>query len=143
MSRKDLRTGAHTLHKLQYHIVFVPKYRYRVLRGEVATKTKQLLYQCAEMNEWWLEELEVLPDHVHLLLRLPPTTTVSKAVQLLKGGSSRVIRQEHPELEEWLWGDSFWAEGYFAESIGRVHETTIKKYIQDQWKHVAKKKPRT
>lgn len=138
MSKKGLYTGAHTLHKLQYHIVFVPKYRKRVLRGEVATKTKRLFYQCAEMNEWWIEELEILPDHVHMLLRLPPNIALSKAVQLLKGGSSRVIRQEHPELEEWLWGSAFWAEGYFAETIGRVHESTIRKYINDQWKHVAK-----
>ena len=138
MTKKDLKTGAHTVHKLKYHITFIPKYRKRVLRGEVATRSKQLFYQCAEMNRWWIEELEIMPDHVHLLLQLPPNTTVSKAVQLLKGGSSRVLKQEHPELEEWLWGDSLWAEGYFAESIGSAHESTIKKYIQDQWKHVAK-----
>ncbi len=138
MTQKDIQSGAHTAHRLKYHIVFIPKYRHRVLRGEVATDLHKLLYQCAEMNRWWVDELTVMPDHVHMLLRLPPTTSVSKAVQLMKGGTSRVIRQEHSELEEWLWGDSLWAEGYFAESIGRVHEATIKKYIQDQWKHVAK-----
>ncbi len=137
MAKKHLSVGAHTVHRLSYHIVFIPKYRHRILRGEVSTRLKKLFYQCAEMNRWWIEELEVMPDHVHILLKLPPTVTVAKAVQLIKGGSSRVIRLEYPELEEWLWGDSLWADGYFAESVGRVHESTIKKYIQDQWKHVA------
>lgn len=73
-----------------------------------------------------------MPDHVHLLIELPPTITLSKAVGLMKGGSSRAIRQSHPELEEWLWGDSFWADGYFAESVGKVNETVIKAYIENQ-----------
>ncbi len=137
MTKKDLRTGSHTAHRLKYHITFIPKYRHRVLRGEVASHLQKLLYQCAEMNRWWIEELQVMPDHVHMLIQLNPTTPVSEAVQIMKGGTSRVIRQDHPELEEWLWGDSLWADGYFVESIGSVHESTIKKYIQDQWKHVA------
>ena len=88
--------------------------------------------QCAEMNDWQIEELNVQLDHVHLLIQLKPTISVSKAIQLLKGGSSRVVRQEFPELEEFLWGDSFWADGYFAETVGRVNEDMIRKYIQNQ-----------
>lgn len=84
------------------------------------------------MNDWQIEELNVQLDHVHLLIQLKPTISVSKAIQLLKGGSSRVVRQEFPELEEFLWGDSFWADGYFAETVGRVNEDMIRKYIQNQ-----------
>jgi len=61
-----------------------------------------------------------------------PSDSVSEAVQILKGGTSRVIRQEFPDLEEFLWGDSFWADGYFAETIGNVDEEIIRKYIRDQ-----------
>lgn len=69
---------------------------------------------------------------MHFLIQLKPTISVNKAVQLLKGGSNRVIRQEFPELEEFLWGDSFWSDGYFAETVGRVNEDMIRKYIQNQ-----------
>ena len=67
-----------------------------------------------------------------MLLQSRTSERVSDIVQIFKGGSSRVIRQEHPELEEFLWGDSFWSDGYFAESVGRVNEQTIREYIKNQ-----------
>ena len=125
-------TGAHTTHRLKYHFVWIPKYRKRVLRGPLARRLYELIRQCADMNQWTIEELNVQVDHVHLLIQLPPKEAVAHAVQLLKGGTSKVIRQEFPELEEFLWGDSLWADGYFAESVGQVTEATIKAYIQNQ-----------
>ncbi len=126
------RSGAHTTHRLIYHLVWIPKYRKRVLRGPLAGRLYELLRQCTEMNGWSVEELNVQTDHIHLLVQLPPREAVSHAVQLMKGGTSKVIRQEFPELEEFLWGDSLWADGYFAESVGRVTESRIKAYIQNQ-----------
>ncbi len=73
-----------------------------------------------------------MPDHIHMLIELPPTIALSQVVKIFKGGSGRAIRQAHPELQEWLWGDSFWADGYFAESVGRVTENAIKLYIEHQ-----------
>lgn len=84
------------------------------------------------MNAWHVEELNIQVDHIHLLVQLPPKEAVSHAVQLMKGGTSRKIREEFPELEEFLWGDSLWADGYFAESVGQVTEARIKAYIQNQ-----------
>jgi len=124
--------GPHSRYRLQYHLVWIPKYRRRVLRGKVATSVQKLFYDCAQMNDWWITSLRVMPDHVHLLIELPPTISISQAVKTLKGGSSRALRQTHPELDEWLWGDSFWAVGYFAESVGRVTENAIKLYIENQ-----------
>ncbi|MGH7239843.1 MAG: IS200/IS605 family transposase [Candidatus Saccharimonadales bacterium] len=129
---KQYSVGAHTTHRLQYHLVWVPKYRKRVLRGPLAARLYELLRQCADMNEWYIEELNVQVDHVHLLVQLPPKEAVSHAVQLMKGGTSKVIREEFPELEEFLWGDSLWADGYFAESVGQVTAARIKAYIQNQ-----------
>ena len=129
---KKYSVGAHTTHKLQYHLVWVPKYRKRVLRGPLVGRLYELLRQCAEMNEWHIEELNVQVDHVHLLVQLPPKEAVAHAVQLMKGGTSKVIREEFPELEEFLWGDSLWADGYFAESVGQVTAARIKAYIQNQ-----------
>jgi REP-associated tyrosine transposase len=71
-------------------------------------------------------------DHIHMIIQVNPSDSVSEVVQILKGGTSRVIRQEFPELEEFLWGDSFWADGYFAETIGNVDEEIVRKYIRDQ-----------
>jgi len=87
------------------------------------------------MNGWWTGELNIQADHVHLLIQLKPRNSVAEVVQILKGGSSRVIRKEFPELEEFLWGDSFWADGYFAETVGKVDEEIIRKYINDQSKN--------
>jgi putative transposase len=84
------------------------------------------------MNQWQMEELNVQVDHVHLLVQLPPKESVSHAVQLMKGGTSRVIRTEFPELDEFLWGNSLWADGYFAESVGQVTEARMRAYIQNQ-----------
>ena len=67
-----------------------------------------------------------------MIIQMNPSDSVSEVVQILKGGTSRVIRQEFPDLEEFLWGDSFWADGYFAETIGNVDEEIIRKYIRNQ-----------
>ena len=125
-------SGAHTRHKLQCHIVWIPKYRRRVLRGKIVVRLKRLLYQACQMNKWWIGALAVEPDHIHVLIQYHPRQSLSEVVQILKGGTSRVIRQEYPELEEFLWGDSFWADGYFAESVGNVNESVIRRYIKSQ-----------
>jgi putative transposase len=126
------RTGSHTKYRLMYHLVWIPKYRKRVLRGKVAERLKELFYQCAEVNDWKIEELNIQLDHVHMMIQLKTTVSIAKAVQLLKGGSSKKIREEFPELEEFLWGDSFWSEGYFAETVGQINEAAIRRYIQNQ-----------
>lgn len=84
------------------------------------------------MNDWEIHRLEILPDHVHMLLQTNPRDSLDHVLQIPKGGSSRVIRQEFPELEEFLWGDSFWADGYFAETVGRTTETAIRRYLENQ-----------
>ena len=133
MAYTRFRTGAHTKHRLQYHLVWVPKYRKSVARSKVATRLRTLFYECAQANDWSIEELEILPDHVHMLVQLPPSTPVSTAVKYLKGGSSKVIRKEFPGLEAWLWGKSLWAKGYYAESVGPVNEAIMRTYIKEQW----------
>ena len=126
--------GGHTRHKLQYHLVWVPKYRKRVLRGKIAYRLKGLLYDACRMNRWWIGKINIQVDHVHLLIQLQANDSVAETLRILKGGTSKIIRIEFPELEEFLWGDSFWADGYFAESIGHVDEDKMKKYIDEQAK---------
>ena len=92
-------TGAHTKHRLQYHVVWVPKYRRRVLRGKIADHLKKLFFEACRMNRWRIEELAVQDDHVHMIIQCNPRESVAEVVQRLKGGTSRVIRKTHPELE--------------------------------------------
>ena len=132
MSEVEYATGAHTKHRLKYHLVFLPKYRKRVLRGKIAREVRTLFLQAADINSWNIESIQILPDHLHMLIQLNPDLAVSKVVQILKGGSSRAIRISNPGLEEYLWGDSFWSDGYFAETVGRTDEAVLKKYIEEQ-----------
>ena len=131
-------SGAHTKHRLKYHIVWIPKYRKRILRGKIVSRLKLLLNQGAEMNDWNIEELAIECDHIHMLIQASPKDSVSHVVHILKGGTSRIIRKEHPELEEFLWGDSLWADGYFSETVGVFQEEMIKKYIRDRHEHYGK-----
>ena len=127
-------TGAHTKHRMLYHIVWIPKYRKRVLQGEIAKRIKEMLTECAEVNRWKIDELNVQKDHVHMLVQLRPDMSISSVVQRFKGKSSYLIRKEFPELEEFYWGraDSFWGDGFFVETVGQIDETKIKEYIQNQ-----------
>ena len=125
-------TGAHTKHRLRFHLVWIPKYRKRVLRGKIAARIKQLLYEACKVNNWLLSEMNVQEDHVHILVQIWRRESLADVVKRLKGGTSKVIRAEFPELEEFLWGDSFWADGYFAETVGKVEEEIMQKYIREQ-----------
>ncbi len=125
-------TGAHTKHRIRLHLVWIPKYRKRVLRGKIAARIKQLLYEACKVNRWLLSEMNVQEDHVHILIQIWPRESVADVVKRLKGGTSKVIRAEFPELEEFLWGDSFWADGYFAETVVKVEEAIMAKYIKEQ-----------
>lgn len=124
--------GASTTHRLVTHLVFCPKYRRRVLIGKIAKRIEQLFIQCCHMNKWQIFELGFDKDHLHLIIQTKPSESLAQVVQLLKGGSSRVIRQEYPDLDEFLWGDSFWGDGYFAESIGTKNEKVMRAYVKRQ-----------
>ena len=109
--------------------MWVPKRRKKVLVGKVASRVEELFYGACKLNKWWIDELGIKEDHVHILIQLKPRESVAYVVQKLKGGSSRVLRKEYPDMEEFVWGDSFWCDGYFAVTVGEVEESVIKKYI--------------
>ncbi len=126
------KTGASTKHRILVHLVWCPKYRRRVLRGKIVIRLKELFRDACEINDWSVEELGIEIDHVHILIQISPKDAISKVVQTLKGGSSRIIRLEFPKLKEFLWGDSLWEDGYFAESVGFKNEKVIREYIKNQ-----------
>lgn len=124
-------SGAHTRHRLLYHLVWIPKHRKRILKGKIAIRLQNLFYEASKIRRWWIEELKILEDHVRMLIQIHPNETIAEVVQSLKGGTSKVLRKEFPEIQEFLWGDNFWADGYFAETIGNLDYETVKNYIRE------------
>ncbi|MDR2356683.1 MAG: IS200/IS605 family transposase [Oscillospiraceae bacterium] len=124
--------GSHTVHDVQYHIVWTTKYRYKVLEGKVAERVRELLRQGCEANKITIIRGSVSKDHVHLLLSCPPVLSPSKIMQYLKGRSSKLLQEEFPELRKRYWGQHLWAVGYFCRTVGAVTEEMIKAYIEDQ-----------
>ena len=131
--------GSHTTHRLLYHFTFIPKYRKKVIQPNIANRIRELFQECCETNGWEIHQLEILTEHVHLLIQLTQADSPAHVMHYLKGGSSNVLRKEFPEIRAFLWGDSFWADGYFVETIGQKNEAIIKKYLDNQQsKHAPK-----
>jgi len=93
------------------------------------------MYEACRMSGWWISEVAIREDHHHIVVQVPPKWAVGEVVQIFKGRTSRKMRREFPDLEEFLWGDSFWADGYFAETVGETNEEVVKKHIRQRRKN--------
>ena len=126
---KNYRKSSHSVFSIEVHIVWITKYRYKVLKGDVVIRTRELLRRiCTERNAEILSGV-VSKDHVHVLVSIDPSTSISKLVQYLKGKTSRKLQQEFPHLKKQYWGQHLWARGYFAVSTGNVSSKMIAEYI--------------
>lgn len=128
----EYRKGSHTVYDLKYHIVWITKYRKKVMRGEVGQRLRELIRQTCEALEVQKVKGHVAPDHVHLLVSVPPQIAVSGLVQRLKGRSARKMLEEFGELRRQFWGQHLWARGYFVASSGNVTDAIIAEYIESQ-----------
>ena len=128
----EYRRSAHAVYDLKYHVVWITKYRYKVLTGRVAERTRDLIRQICETRDVTIVRGSVSPDHIHMLLSAPADLSPAKLVQYIKGRSSRRIQDEFPEIRKRYWGQQLWARGYFCATVGAVDEETIKKYIENQ-----------
>jgi putative transposase len=129
---RKYQVGAHTKHDLKVHLVWVPKYRKKVLTGEVALRVRDLIRQIAMEREITIISGKISCDHIHVLIAYRPHMDVSTIVQWLKGISSRVLLQEFPHLRKKFWGRHFWARGYLAVSTGTLTDEMVKAYIAEQ-----------
>jgi len=114
----------------QYHLIFCPKYRRPVLIGAIKDALEQFLIQKQDEYGFHLIEYEIMSDHVHLLIEIPPTVGIYSVVSKIKGGSSRALRDMFTELKSRL--PSLWTRSYFVASVGTVTLETVKKYIEEQ-----------
>lgn len=128
----DSKSIAHTKWNCTYHIVFIPKYRRRIMYGETRKDVVEILKKLCEMKQVTLIKGSVCKDHVHMYLGIPPKLSVSETMAYLKGKSALMLFDRHPEYRH-RWGNrNFWARGYYVATIGNVNEETILKYIKEQ-----------
>jgi putative transposase len=125
------RKTSHTKYDCTYHIVWITKYRYPVLIGDIATRARDLVKTICRENQVEIIRGVVAKNHIHIYVSVPPYLSISKLVQYLKGKTSRKIQQEFPELGKKYWGKHLWAVGYFVRTTGNVTDQMIKEYIEE------------
>lgn len=122
--------GSHTRYYHRYHVVWVTKYRYKVLEGVMRERIREIIRQtCRELGVHIVKGV-LARDHVHMFLSVPPHLALSKVMQKVKGRSSRRIQMEFPELRKRYWGRRFWARGYFSTTSGNVTDDIILQYLE-------------
>ena len=132
MSKKRFKRLSHSLYECKYHIVFCPKYRFRILQGEVATYVSQQIYWlCGQKELVEVLELNVRADHVHVVMSIAPKYAVSSIMGYLKGKLAIRLFQQYEHLGRKYWGRHLWARGYCVSTVG-LDEEQIRKYVRWQ-----------
>ena len=123
---------SHVVFKCDYHIVWVPKYRFRVMTGVVKELIEQDIKLLCEWKACEIEEMNVQQDHVHLIVSIPPRISISEFMGIIKGKLAIKLFKSYPQLKKKpYWGNHFWARGYFVNTIG-INEDMIKRYVKHQ-----------
>ena len=123
---------SHVVYKCDYHIVWVPKYRFRILKGLIKEHLEKDLRMICEWKKAEILELNIQEDHVHLVISIPPKVSISEMMGILKGKTAIKIFKSYPELKKKpYWGNHFWARGYFVNTVG-LNEDVIRRYVNFQ-----------
>ncbi|SEG80661.1 putative transposase [Thermomonospora echinospora] len=125
-----MRSNANITFQCAFHVVWCPKYRRRVLDGPIEARLKEIVREVVAEKGAWLVELEVMPDHVHLLVEVDPQFGVHRLVKAIKGRSSRVLREEFPALKSRL--PTLWTNSYFVATVGGAPLDVVNKYLENQ-----------
>ena len=128
----EYRHSARATFDLKYHVIWITKYRFKILRGRLAERARDLIRQICQARDVVIIRGAVSPDRIRMLQSAPPHLAPAKLVQYIKGRSSRRLQEEFPELRKRYWGQHLWARGYFCATVGAVDEQTIKAYIENQ-----------
>lgn len=122
---------AHAVWECKYHVVWCPKYRFRILSGEVGRSIREIIRQLCEWKQVEILEGNVQKDHIHLVLSVPPKYSIAETIGFIKGKSAIKVFDRHLELKRRYWGRHFWAKGYCVSTIG-LDEAQIRKYVRWQ-----------
>ena len=126
-----LKSTSHAIYEAKYHLVWCPKYRKRILVGEIRERVKELFFEIAERFDFEIDRCEVAEDHIHVLISFPPRYSIAQVVGIIKGKSGSKIFEEYPRLKKKLWGGHLWEQGYFARTVGeQITDDVIRRYIE-------------
>ena len=126
----EYRKGSHSVSRLTVHVVWVTKYRYHVLKGDIQSRCRDLIVQICNAENVRILKGVVSKDHVHVHLEYPPSMSVSELIKKIKGRTSRLLQQEFPTLGKKYWGRHFWAVGYGAWSTGNITDEMVQEYLE-------------
>ena len=129
---ENYRKTSHSVYDIKFHIVWITKYRKKILTGELANRTRELIRQSCKSLDVEIIKGHIAKDHIHLFVSVPPHLSVSNLVKELKGKSSWKIMSEFKTISQQFWGRHFWGRGYFVASSGNITDETIIKYIENQ-----------
>ena len=129
--KNEIRSSAHSKYRCQYHIVFAPKYRRKEIYGQLKRDIGEILRTLCKQKGVEIIEAEACPDHIHMLVRIPPKYSVSEIMGYLKGKSSLMIFEKHANLKYKYGNRHFWCRGYYVDTVGK-YEGAIKEYIRNQ-----------
>ena len=129
--KNEIRSTAHSKYRCEYHIVFAPKYRRQVIYGQSKKDIGEILRKLCEQKDVEIIEAEACPDHIHMLVSIPPHLSIAQFMGYLKGKSSLMIFDRHANLKYKYGQRSFWCRGYFVDTVGK-NETAIRNYIRNQ-----------
>ena len=128
---KNYKSLSHSKWDCKYHIVWIPKYRKKRIYGEIRSYLGEILHKLANQTECVIEEGHLMPDHVHILISIPPKYAVSKVVGFIKGKSAIMLARRLNGRQRNFTGEKFWAKGYFATTVG-LDEQVVRNYIRHQ-----------
>ena len=138
--RIDKITDAHYergyVYNFHFHLIWVTKYRRNIFTTpELVNEMKEILLHIAELSDVTIEEMEVMPDHVHLLITFKPKYAPTNIVKNMKGASARMFFASHPDIRKnKMWGGKLWSNSYFMSTLGNMSRDTVQKYIQNQYR---------
>ena len=131
--KNEIKNTAHSKYRCQYHIVFAPKYRRKVIYKELRADIGQIIRKLCEEKKVEILEAQACPDHIHMLVSIPPKYSISQFMGYLKSKSSLMIFDRHANLKYKYGNRHFWCRGYFVDTVGK-YETAIREYIENQLK---------
>ena len=132
MEKNEIRSTAHSKYRCQYHIVFAPKYRRKIIYGKLRKDIGEILRKLCEQKGAEIIEAEACPDHIHMLVSIPPHISIAQFVGYIKGKSTLMIFDRHANLKYKYGTRSFWCRGYYVDTVGK-NQRIIEEYIKNQF----------
>ena len=146
MTKEKIKDAVYTrryIYNFHYHLIWVTKYRNKTFTTDaLANEMKEILSGIAEANKIVIENMEVMPDHVHMLISFPPSKAPTSAIKALKGRSAYMFLKRHPEIRQsQYWGGHLWSPSYYMSTLGNMIKDVVERYINDQKYNETKKRP--